>query len=103
MTGGGRGRGRGRARSARRYSPDAVHDCGYQLAYLSSAYRGEAAQQERCEVGAYAMLVGGGFILVGTPLIVAGSWQVEASREGAPPTTAELRIGAARADVAVTF
>ena len=49
------------------------------------------------------MLVGGGFILVGTPLIVAGSWQVEASREGAPPTTAELRIGAARADVAVTF
>jgi hypothetical protein len=51
-----------------------------------------------------AMMGGGaGLALIGAPMIVAGAWQVDAEDQGVPPTTAELRVGATRADFTVSF
>ncbi len=54
-------------------------------------------------VGGVTMLGGAGLILLGTPLIVAGAWQVDSDSPGAAPTTARLEVGPARAEFAVTF
>jgi len=53
--------------------------------------------------GGITMLGGAGLVLIGTPLIVAGAWQVDSDDAGVPPTTAKLSVGPARADFAVTF
>jgi hypothetical protein len=63
----------------------------------------------RCELGPEraiggVMIAGGGVLLLaGVPMIVAGAWQVPSDERGVPPTTAELRVGASRADLAVSF
>lgn len=54
-------------------------------------------------IGGITMLGGGALVLVGAPMIVAGAWQVESDDRGIPPTTAELKVGPARADVVVSF
>lgn len=54
-------------------------------------------------IGGITMLGGGGLILIGAPMIVAGAWQVESKDRGIPPTTAELKLGPARADLAIAF
>ncbi len=54
-------------------------------------------------IGGITMLAGGGLVLIGAPMIVAGAWQVESDDRGIPPTTAELQVGPARADVVMTW
>lgn len=53
--------------------------------------------------GMFLMGGGGLLVLTGTPMIVAGAWQVPSEDRGVPPTTAELRVGAGRAELGVTF
>lgn len=52
-------------------------------------------------IGGITMGAGGILALVATPLIVAGAWQI--GSDHAPPTTATLILGPARADLGVTF
>jgi hypothetical protein len=76
------------------------------------------AADERCVVGprrtvceegdgavAGPVLVAAGatLLLAGIPMIVAGAWQVPSRERRVPPTTAELRVGAARGELVVTF
>jgi hypothetical protein len=68
-----------------------------------------AANDATCGMGfgrflGLTMMGGGGLLaLAGAPLIVAGAWQVESEDVGVPPTTAELRVGAGRAELDVRF
>ncbi len=68
-----------------------------------------AANEATCGMGfgrflGLAMMGGGGLLaLAGAPMIVAGAWRVESEDAGVPPTTAELRVGPARAELGVTF
>lgn len=52
-----------------------------------------------------ALMMGGGglFVLAGTPMIVAGAWQVPSDDGGAPAATATLGLGAGHARLDVTF
>ncbi len=54
-------------------------------------------------IGGITMLAGGGLVLLGAPMIVAGAWQVESDDRGIPPTTAELQVGPSRADLVMTW
>ncbi len=53
--------------------------------------------------GMFMMGGGGLLVLTGAPMIVAGAWQVPSDDRGVPPTTAEVRLGAGRAELGVTF
>lgn len=66
-------------------------------------------EKTECEEGpgvlAGGLTIAGGsaLVLAGVPMIVAGAWQVPSEQRGVPATTAELRVGAGRGELAVTF
>jgi hypothetical protein len=77
---------------------------GVGVALLATNSHDEGGMGVRSGLGGLALLGGGLFVAAGTPLIVAGAWQIPAgSGAAALAPAARLRVGAGSVELSGTF